>query len=580
MNGEDLPLSYERIEGRNQSIAAVKGIDALTAYVLHKMWDNEQKVHDRTLHYQQYCSALSIPNYLPPKMTELLSELAMVENEITQLESQINRLKAEARHENEVHMESKSKKWERKTLKNHHESYNISTRFNERAVFEIKALHFISKAMNGDHKLSDLSIDDKAKNSRMFSCPKENTYHDRGETFQEKILKSNGTMKSPSPLREPRHPTPWSDHGFQIAKDIPTKILYNPLHHEEDHIHKWPPNKLSENIIKCLIFIFVRLLRTSRAMELEKSGPISRSTNFSHSFRADTSSNSKSGLKFVKDSRQQDPYGIFDSEESITRDIGAYKNLVRFTSTSMELKCIKNSRSVSLFKKLKILMEGLEKVDLRFLSHQQKLAFWINMYNACIMHGYLQYGVPSVSSPEKLLTLINKATLNISGNRINAQEIERVILRKPAGSLDQQISWKTEKIDAKEMIVHELYGLETPDPNIPFALCCGTRSSPAVKIYTAEGVTAELERSKLEYLQAAIVVTSTKKIAIPELVLKNMQNFAQDLESLLEWMCHQLPASGSLRKSIVDCLRGVDGGKVAQKIPYNSEFQYLLAIST
>lgn len=31
-------------------------------------------------------------------------------------------------------------------------------------------------------------------------------------------------------------------------------------------------------------------------------------------------------------------------------------------------------------------MDGLRKVDLRFLSHQQKLAFWINMYNACIMH--------------------------------------------------------------------------------------------------------------------------------------------------------------------------------------------------
>lgn len=31
-------------------------------------------------------------------------------------------------------------------------------------------------------------------------------------------------------------------------------------------------------------------------------------------------------------------------------------------------------------------MDGLKKVDLRFLNHQQKLAFWINMYNACIMH--------------------------------------------------------------------------------------------------------------------------------------------------------------------------------------------------
>lgn len=99
-----------------------------------------------------------------------------------------------------------------------------------------------------------------------------------------------------------------------------------------------------------------------------------------------------------------------------------------------------------LFLKFRVLMDGLQKVDLRFLSHQQKLAFWINMYNACIMHvnnlfsffscikeftyvylktliamnlslidswiqGYLQYGVPSVLNHDTLLGLINKVNL-------------------------------------------------------------------------------------------------------------------------------------------------------------------------
>lgn len=130
-------------------------------------------------------------------------------------------------------------------------------------------------------------------------------------------------------------------------------MLSTPLHAEEESIQRWPPNKLSENIMKCLIFIYVRLLRTSRVMEMEKSGSIARSTNFSMSFRAETSSNSKTSLMLHKDSRQQDPYGIFDSEAAIPRDIGPYKNLVRFTSTSMDLKCIQNSSSVPLFQKLK-----------------------------------------------------------------------------------------------------------------------------------------------------------------------------------------------------------------------------------
>ncbi|KAI3461408.1 hypothetical protein Pfo_018071 [Paulownia fortunei] len=384
------------------------------------MPDNEQKLQeylDRMQHRQDG-SALTFPNSLPPKMKELLAELAMVEKEITRLESQINQLKAEAKHEKEVHMESKSKEWERGTLKNHHESSplppdpNTICRRSNEVAFEIKALRFISKAIKEDHKLSDFSINEKAMNSRRFSTQKENTFY-----------------------------------------------------------------------------------------------------------------------------------------------IGPYKNLVRFTSSSVDLKRIKNSSSVPLFQKLKVLMDGLQKVDLRFL-------------------------IPSVSSPEKLLTLINRATLNISGNSINAQAIERFILRKPADSLDKQIFGKGDKY-TKEMIVYELYGLDTPDPNIVFALCCGTRSSPAVKIYTADDVTAELERSKLEYLQAAIMVTSTKKIALPELLLRNMHDFAQDMDSLMEWMCHQLPTSGSLRKSIFDCLRGLHGGKasaVVEKIPYDFEFQYLLAI--
>ncbi|OIT30346.1 hypothetical protein A4A49_14943 [Nicotiana attenuata] len=198
------------------------------------------------------------------------------------------------------------------------------------------------------------------------------------------------------------------------------------------------------------------------------------------------------------------------------------------------------------------MMNSLQNVDLRLLSYQQKLAFWTNMYNACIMHGFLQHGVPSGSNPEKFLSLMNKATLNIGGNTINAHAIEHFILIKPVNSPKKEVNRKGEKED-KETVVRGLHGLEPFDPNIMFALCCGTRSSPAVKIYTSDGVTAELEKSKLEYLQASLIVTSTKKIAIPELLLRNMNDFAQDLDSLVEWICQQLPTSGSLRKSIVDC---------------------------
>ncbi|KAL1811174.1 hypothetical protein ACET3Z_021239 [Daucus carota] len=562
---------------------------------LHKMLDHEHKVHeilDSSVKLQQNGSVVSVPPFLPPKVKELLTELAMVETEIIRLESQISHLKTDLAQEKKVTRESKSVKWkDAAILNNTHVSSSSSELppnpkpsvikgFTENIAFETKALHFISKAIKGDYNLSDFSIHEKLKSSRAsFPEQKENHFnHEVG--FQERMSKKSGILKPPSPFRDPRHKTPKKERNQDMANELPPKYVSTPIHQtEEENIHKLPPNKLSENIMKCLVNIFVRLIRTSRAMELEKSGPISRSANFSLSFRAETSLNTKASLMLQKDSRQQDPYGIFDMEESIPRDIGPYKHLVRFTSSSLDPKCISNSSSFPLLQKLRELMNGLQKLDMRFMTYQQKLSFWINMYNACIMHGFLQYGVPS--SPEKLLTLMNKATLNIGGNTINAQSIEHFILRNQTSSLRKEIYQK----DDKEAIARELYGLDSSDPNVTFALCCGTRSSPAVKIYTSD-VLAELERTKLEYLQASIVVTSSKRVLIPELLIRNMheligQNSKNNMESLVEWVCHQLPASGSLRKSMVDCFRGLSSGKlsrVVDKIPYEFEFQYLLSM--
>ena len=99
---------------------------------------------------------------------------------------------------------------------------------------------------------------------------------------------------------------------------------------------KIQPNKLSERIVKCLVCIFIRLLRSSRVAELEKSGNLARSGNLQGSFRIDTGLNVTGSVAKDKERGQQDHYGIFGIQDSIVRDIGPYKNLVRFTSSSFD----------------------------------------------------------------------------------------------------------------------------------------------------------------------------------------------------------------------------------------------------
>ncbi|KAE8038816.1 hypothetical protein FH972_011288 [Carpinus fangiana] len=550
--------------------------------ILKKMLNREEKMHEilEHVHNQHDGSAITIPNFLPPKMKEVLAELAMVEDEISRLEGQIRQLQNSLKHEQQL-----TKEWQHGGTPQHYSPTPINNKGgggNEMMAFhETKALHFISKAIKGDYNLHHFTPPDhKLGNSRTF-------HHDHKENHLRteaaiSLRKSGILLKPSSPFRDVRHPSPKpkerSNIPPTILEQLPPKSQANALIQpsEDEEKQQWQPNKLSESIMKCLNVIYTRLLRTSRAMELEKSGPIFRSLMSKRSIRG-AETGSKPLLQ--KESRQQDPYGIFNMEESIPRDIGPYKNLVVFTSTSLDSKSISSPTSIPLLTKLRALMSNLQTVDLRFLTNQQKLAFWINMYNACIMHGFLQYGVPA--TPDKLLALMNKATLNIGGNIINAQAIEHFILRKPASSSRKEVYRKDEK-DDKEAVVRKLYGLESMDPNVIFALSCGTRSSPAVRIYTGDGVAVELEKAKLDYLQASIVVSGTKRIAFPELLLQNMLDFAADTDSFVEWTCQQLPTSGSLRKAMVDCFRGHNPGTristVLDNIPYDFEFQYLLAI--
>lgn len=77
----------------------------------------------------------------------------------------------------------------------------------EKMAFETKALHFISKAIKGDYNLNDFTVSDKMGSSRLFPDLKEYQFNEEVK-FQERLPRKSGMLKSPSPLRDPRHPSP------------------------------------------------------------------------------------------------------------------------------------------------------------------------------------------------------------------------------------------------------------------------------------------------------------------------------------------------------------------------------------
>ncbi|MFS7912736.1 hypothetical protein Hanom_Chr02g00133371 [Helianthus anomalus] len=101
-----------------------------------------------------------------------------------------------------------------------------------------------------------------------------------------------------------------------------------------------------------------------------------------------------------------------------------------------------------------ILLEKLALVNLTSLTHQEKLAFWINIYNSCMMN----------------------AKINVGGHLLNAFSIEHFTLRLPCHA--KYTSLKGFKND--ELTARSIFGLELSEPLVKFALSCGSWSSPAV----------------------------------------------------------------------------------------------------
>nr|GMC99271.1 uncharacterized protein LOC109177874 [Ipomoea batatas] len=188
-----------------------------------------------------------------------------------------------------------------------------------------------------------------------------------------------------------------------------------------------------------------------------------------------------------------------------------------------------------------------------------------------VSQAVLEHGIPD--SPEMVVTLMQKAMINVGGHSLSAIMIEHFILRLPY-HLNYTCSKSAKK---EELKIRSIFGLEWSEPLVTFALSCGSRSSPAVRVFTASKVESELEMAKREYLQAAVGITKSRKLIIPKLLDWYLLDFAKDLDALLDWVCLQLP--DELRIEALKCIQrqGTEPlSQLVQVMPYDFSFRYLI----
>ncbi|BBH09461.1 Protein of unknown function D [Prunus dulcis] len=141
---------------------------------------------------------------------------------------------------------------------------------------------------------------------------------------------------------------------------------------------------------------------------------------------------------------------------------------------------------------------------------------------------FLVYGIPQNNL--KRVSLLLKAAYNVGGHAISVDMIQRSILGcrlpRPGQWLRLLFSMKTK---FKVGDARKAYSIEHPEPLLHFALCSGSHSDPAVRVYTSKRVFEELETAKHEYIQSTFLVHKEQKSFFQRLWshLRRIQDCAQ-----------------------------------------------------
>ncbi|XP_057961274.1 uncharacterized protein LOC131153168 [Malania oleifera] len=203
------------------------------------------------------------------------------------------------------------------------------------------------------------------------------------------------------------------------------------------------------------------------------------------------------------------------------------------------------------FRRYVNLAQELHRVDLLSLLPDEKMALFLNLHNAMVIHAVVRGG-----RPERVIdrrSFFSDFQYLVGGHAYSLTAIKNGILRnnrrppyslvKPFGTGDRRLELAFPKIN----------------PLVHFGLCYGTRSSPTVRFFTPEGVDAELRSAAREFFQRGGMEVDLDKrtVHLTRIIKWFNVDFGPEKE-ILKWIISYLDAT---KAGLLMHLLG-DGGPV------------------
>ncbi|MGD0232755.1 MAG: glycoside hydrolase family 15 protein, partial [Syntrophorhabdales bacterium] len=176
-------------------------------------------------------------------------------------------------------------------------------------------------------------------------------------------------------------------------------------------------------------------------------------------------------------------------------------NILRgaFFDTARSRVAYERMKSSDVYREYLKLSYSLKEMDLHDLkTWNEKLAFWINLYNVIVIHAVIELGIRD--SVREVRDFFRRVCLQIDGELFTPYDIEHGILRanhRPPHGLSHVFS----KDDPRRV-----HAIEPLEPRVHFVLVCASSSCPPIGVYTAENLEKELDISGRTFLNAGGIV--------------------------------------------------------------------------
>lgn len=178
--------------------------------------------------------------------------------------------------------------------------------------------------------------------------------------------------------------------------------------------------------------------------------------------------------------------------------------------------------------------------DLGAMTEQEAMAFYLNLYNCMVLHAEVEVGHPGGMLERR--RFYGRCCYQIGNSMFSLNDIEHGILRcnrTPPGAFFPMFSAKD---------VRRRLSFKTLDPRLHFALNCGAKSCPPIRVYSAKNVERVLQLAAEGFCSFNVVVDpQANTVCLSKIFQWYKGDFvsagSQDKShrELLEYICRYLP---------------------------------------